>query len=120
MVDANSISYEKFELNGEQHWGTGALIDPQTVPDGLYCYHVFKVLEGDISGENEFFIAKEEMKGEPCGSILSLTPFDFQEEAGISLKSIRWLDHECLQTLDNILEQAGLDTIQEGMDMTGI
>lgn len=120
MVDADSMSYEKFELNGERHWGTGALIDPQTVPDGLYCYHVFKVSGGDISEENEFFIAKEGMEGEPCDSVLSLTPLDFQGEAGISLKSIKWLDDECLQTLDNILEQAGIDTIQEGMYMAGI
>ena len=60
------------------------------------------------------------MKGEPCGSILSLTPFDFQEKAGISLKAIKWSDDERLQTLDNILKQAGIDTIQEGMHMTGI
>jgi hypothetical protein len=38
MVDADSMSYEKFELNGEQHWGTGALIDPQTVPDRAQTY----------------------------------------------------------------------------------
>ena len=59
MVDADSMSYEKFELNGEQRWGTGALIDPRTVPGGLYCYHVFKVFEGGTNGENEVFITKK-------------------------------------------------------------
>ncbi len=115
MVEADSICYEKFELNGEQCWGTGALIDPETVPEGLYCYDLFSVGGVGEWNENEVFVAGEKMKGELYGTILSLKPLDFQEKTEISLKSIKRLDDECLKALDKILEQEGIITDQEEM-----
>lgn len=102
--DAAYWLYERSELSGVQMWGTGAIIDHDTVPKGLYCYDLYT--RGDHNNENDIFIAKNFADGEIIGAVLSLEPLPFQEKDSLSMQGSRYFDEEPLQLLEDIVNAA--------------
>ncbi|MCQ5144503.1 LPD28 domain-containing protein [Enterocloster bolteae] len=103
--DASGWLYERSELAGIQMWGTGALIDHDTVPEGLYCYDLYTA-GGDQNNENDIFIAKNVADGEMIGAVLSAEPMPFQGKESLSMQGIRYFDEEPLHSLEDIVSAA--------------
>lgn len=119
-ISASGWLYERAELNEIEMWGTGATLDHSTVPEGLYCYDLYCV--GENQDEGHMFISKNPVS-EPCvGTVLSATPFSFQDKEFLSVKGMHCFDEKYMNPLKALTGQAAMteDISQSSFPCRGI
>lgn len=113
--DAFGWFYERAVLFGIEIWGTGAVLNHDTVPQGLNCYDLYTI--GDPNDENDIFISKNPVEGEKIGAILSVEPLPFRQNSSLSIKGTVYFEDEPMQTLENIINST--QQLQESQQVSG-
>lgn len=103
-TDASGWLYERAELAGQTVWGTGAPIDHDTVPQGLYCYDLFG--SGEPMDTQNNHISRNPVAENCVGALISTEPVPFQGRESLCLEGMEFMEDEPLCSLDEIAGQA--------------
>nr|WP_308625369.1 LPD28 domain-containing protein [uncultured Eisenbergiella sp.] len=98
--DASRWLYERVSLGGIDLYATGAVLNHDTVPQGLYCYDVYTI--GDKDKESDIFISEKPVE-DAVGAVLSAEPLPFKNGAGLSIQGMEYFDGEYMQSLKDIV-----------------
>ena len=119
-TSASAWLYERAELNGNELWGTGAVLDHGTVPKGFYCYDLYG--EGENPDDQHTFISRNPVSEQCVGAVLSAVPLQFQDKEFLSASGIHYFDEEYMKPLEEIAGRAAMaeNLPQSGFQMQGI
>lgn len=112
--DASGWFYERANLLGFEIWGTGAVLNHDTVPQELHCYDLYTI--GDENNENDIYIAKKPIEGEKIGAVLSAEPLPFQQDS-LNIRGIECFENEPMQTLEDIVKSMQQSQQSGGLQM---
>ena len=119
-TDASKWLYERAKWNGAEVWGTGAALDHNSVPDGLYWYDLYGTGEPEDFAHN--FISKQPVTENCAGAVLSACPLPFEDEKSMRLENLCFFDEEPMLTLDEIVQEVQMaekQELQAGFQMQG-
>lgn len=102
-VSADTMFYVKLLLDGEECFATGACIDHDSVPDGLYSYDMIN--EGVSEKLENLYITKEMALGALAGTLLAKNPIDFQGKQMRCMEEAVLLEDEPLISIDEAMQE---------------
>lgn len=119
-TSASAWLYERAELNGNELWGTGAVLDHSTVPKGFYCYDLYGV--GENPDDQHTFISKNLVSDQCVGAVLSAAPLSFHDKELLTMSGIHYFDEEYMKPLEEITGHAAMteNLPQSALQMQGI